>query len=132
MPLHRLSMYHISRQLDDPFPLYGNSHTLTKRKKNEETKKLSQSLKDLLNRDPTSPCLDSSDFPSTPSVTVDDSMVLSCLKGFPNCTSPGASKLRAQHLLDVVSNSTAPAAGKCLCSLTCFMIHFFSGKGPAC
>ena len=87
---------------------------------------------DLLKRHPTSPCPDSNDFPSAPSVTVDDSMVLSCLKGFPKGTSPGASKLHAQHWLDAVSGSTAPAAGECLCSLTCFMNHLLFGKGPTC
>ena len=31
-----------------------------------------------------------------------------------------------------VPGSTAPAAGECLRSLTCFMNHLLSGKGPAC
>jgi len=38
VPLHHLSVYQISRQLDNLFLHYGNFHTLTKRRKNEETK----------------------------------------------------------------------------------------------
>jgi len=36
-PLSRLSVYQISRQSDNAFVFYSNFHTLTKRKKNEET-----------------------------------------------------------------------------------------------
>jgi len=54
------------------------------------------------------------------------------LVGIPKGTSPGASKRHAQHLLDALSGSTAPAAGECLCSLTCFTNHLLSGKGPSC
>jgi len=89
--------------------------------------------RELLKCHPISPCPDSNDFPSAPSVTVDESMVLMCcLKGFPKGASPGASKLHAQHLLDAVSGSTAPAANECLRSLTCFMNLLLSGKGPTC
>ena len=59
-------------------------------------------------------------------------IVLSCLRAFPKGTSPGASKLRAQHLLDVIAGSTAPAARDCLLSLTCLMNHLLSGKAPSC
>jgi len=86
---------------------------------------------ELLKHHPTSPCPDSSDFPSVPYVTVNESMVLTCWKGFLKGISPGASKLRAQHLLDVVSGSTAPAVKECLYSLTCFM-NLLPGKGPTC
>ena len=65
-------------------------------------------------------------------VTVDESMVLTCFKGFPKGTSPRGSKLRVQHLLDAVSGSTTPAAKECLSSLTCFMNLLLSGKGPTC
>lgn len=51
---------------------------------------------DLLKRHPTSPCPDSND---SISVTVDDSMVLSSLKGFPKSTSPNF------VLMDAVSGS---------------------------
>ena len=40
-------------------------------------------------------------------------MVLSCLRGFPKGTILGASKLRAQHLLDAVSGSTACPMASC-------------------
>ena len=70
--------------------------------------------------------------PSKPALTVDDSMVLSCLRAFPKGTSPGASKLCAQHLLDVIAGSTAPAARDCLLSLTCLMNHLLFGKAPSC
>ena len=54
---------------------------------------------------------------SSPSVTVDDSVVLSCLRQFPKGTSPGASKLCAKHIFDTVLGSTAPAAVGCLYAL---------------
>jgi len=73
---------------------------------------------DLLDRHPSSQCPDVGVVPPKPALTVDDSMVLSCLRAFPKGTSPGASRLRAQHLLDVISGSTAPAARDCLYSLT--------------
>ena len=37
-PLHNLSVYQVSRQSNNLFPLHGNFHTLTKRRKNKETK----------------------------------------------------------------------------------------------
>ena len=83
---------------------------------------------DLLHRHSSSPCPDVSVLPSKPALTVDDSMVLSCLRAFPKGTSPGTSKLRAQHLLDVIVGSTAPAARDCLLSLTCLMNHLFLEK----
>ena len=57
---------------------------------------------------------------------------MACLLAFPKGTSPGASKLRAQHLLDAIAGSTAPAARECLLSLTRFMNHLLSGKAPSC
>ena len=85
---------------------------------------------DLLHRHPSSSCPDVSVLPSKPALTVDDSV--SCLQAFPKGASPGASKLRAQHLLDVIAGSTAPAAHDCLLSLTCLMNHLLSGKAPSC
>jgi len=70
--------------------------------------------------------------PSKPALTVDNSMVLSCLRAFPKGTSPGASKLCAQHMLDAIAGSTAPVARDCLLSLTCLMNHLLSGKAPVC
>jgi len=52
--------------------------------------------------------------------------------GFPKGTSPGTSKLCAQHLLDAISGTTAPAAWDCLASLTCLMNYLLSGKAPSC
>ena len=69
---------------------------------------------------------------SSKPLTVDESMVLKCLQAFPKGTSPGASKLRAQHLLDAITGTTAPAARDCLASLTCLMNHLLSGKAPSC
>ena len=86
---------------------------------------------DLLKRHPSSPCPDIDDASSKPSLTVDEPMVLSCLQAFPKGTSPGASKLRAQHLLDAIAGSTAPAARDCLVSLTCLMNNLLSGKAPS-
>ena len=57
---------------------------------------------------------------------------MACLLAFPKGTSSGASKLRAQHLLDAIAGSTTPAARECLLSLTRFMNHFLSGKAPSC
>jgi len=88
-------------------------------------------FQDLLKRHPHSSCPTESSANHT-SFVVDESMVLSCLHAFPKGTSPGASKLRAQHLLDAVAGSTAPAARECLASLTRFMNHLLSGRAPSC
>ena len=68
--------------------------------------------------------------PKTASLVVDESAVLICLKGFPRGTgtSPGASGLWAQHLLDAVSGHTAPSAELCLTTLTHLMNFLLSGK----
>ena len=66
--------------------------------------------------------------PKTASLVVDESAVLICLKGFPRGTSPGASGLRAQHLLDAVSGHTAPSAELFLTTLTRLMNFLLSGK----
>ena len=87
---------------------------------------------ELLNRHPSSPCPDTDVMSSDPALTVDESMVLSCLRAFPKGTSPGASKLRAQHLLDAIAGSTAPASRDCLLSLTSLMNYLISGKAPSC
>ena len=86
---------------------------------------------DLLKRHPCSSCPIVTS-PSQSSLTIDESMVLICLRAFPKGTSPGASKLRAQHLLHAIAGSTAPAAKECLLSLTRFMNHLLSGKAPSC
>ena len=66
--------------------------------------------------------------PKTASLVVDESAVLICLKGFPRGTSPGASGLRTQHLLDAVSGHTAPSAELCLTTLTRLITFCFLEK----
>ena len=67
---------------------------------------------------------------SSKPLIVDGSMVLNCLQAFPKGTSPGASKLHAQHLLDAIAGTAAPDAHDCLTSLTCLMNYLLSGKAP--
>ena len=86
-------------------------------------------FQELLHRHPVSD-QPSCSAPKTASLVVDESAVLACLKGFPRGTSPGASGLRAQHLLDAVSGHTAPSAELCLNTLTRFMNFLLSGKAP--
>ena len=81
----------------------------------------------LLRQHLSSPCPDENVVPSKPALTVDGSIVLSCLRAFPKSTIPGAFKLRAQHLLDAIA---ALAAHDSLFSLTCLMNHLLSGKFP--
>ena len=59
---------------------------------------------------------------------VDELAVLMCLKGFPRGTSPGASGLCAQHILDAVSGHTTSSAEDYLHVLTRFMNFLLSGK----
>ena len=59
-------------------------------------------------------------------------LYMSCLRTFPRGTSPGSTKLRAQHLLDAIAGTTAPAACDCLLSLTCSMNHLLYGNAPPC
>ena len=67
-----------------------------------------------------------------PALVVDESAVLSCLKAFPKGTSPGWSRLRAQHLLDAIVGTTAPSSHDCLAALTKFMNLLLLGKAPSC
>ena len=68
----------------------------------------------------------SDDMPS--SLACDSTSVLNALKAFPRSTSPGGSKLRAQHLLNAVAGSVAPALQTCLDQLTKFMCVTPSGR----
>jgi len=63
---------------------------------------------------------------------VDESAILSCLKAFPRGTSPGWSRLRAQHLLDEIVSTSALSSLDCLATLTKFMIFLQSVKAPSC
>lgn len=56
--------------------------------------------------------------PTVPALTVNESMVLSCLQAFPKVISPVASKLSVHHLLDEIAGSTALAASDCFLPLT--------------
>ena len=61
-------------------------------------------------------------------MTVDECAVIRCLKGLPRGTSPGASGLRAQHLLDVISGHTISSAEDCLFAVTRLMNFLLPGK----
>ena len=67
-----------------------------------------------------------------PSLVVENKDVLSSLHSFPIGSSPGDSQLRAQHLLDAICCTIAPAAQFCLDSLTVFMNNLLAGKLPTC
>ena len=54
-------------------------------------------------------------------LVIESKQVLECLKAFPRGSSPGASRLRAQHLLDAICGTIAPSGQSCLDSLTCFV-----------
>ena len=64
----------------------------------------------------------------SPSITVDSCGVTFALKRFPRRSSPGGSKLRAEHLLDITSGSTSPYAPSCLSELTRFINMLLAGK----
>ena len=63
-----------------------------------------------------------------PSLTVSSESVLTALCSFPRATSPGASQLQSQHLLDAIEGTTAPVAKVCLDNLSHLMCHLLSGK----
>ena len=84
-------------------------------------------FQELLERHPTSDP-PSCSAPESASLVIDESAVLMYLKGFPRGTSPGASGLRAQHILDAVSGHTTSSAEDCLHALTRFMNFLLSGK----
>jgi len=81
-------------------------------------------FQELLERHPKSdlPCCSA---PESFSLTVNESAVVVRLKGFPRGTSPGASGLRAQHLVDVIGGHTTSSA---LLALTKLMNFLLSGK----
>lgn len=62
------------------------------------------------------------------SLCVNSELVLEILKKFPRASSPGYSKLRAQHLLDAILGTTAPSAQDCLESLTRWICLALSGS----
>jgi len=62
-----------------------------------------------------------------PALVADSASVAAALQRFPRGSSPGASKLRAQHLVDAVQGTTVPAAAECLAELTRFVNHLLGG-----
>ena len=63
-----------------------------------------------------------------PPLAVHSDAVLTALKAFPRGTSPGASQLRHQHLLEAVAGSVVPATQTCLDQLTKLMSFILAGK----
>jgi len=63
-----------------------------------------------------------------PPLAVDSQFVATSLRGFPRGSSPGATKLRAQHLQDAIQGTTVPAALECLGELTRYVNHLLSGQ----
>ena len=63
-----------------------------------------------------------------PPLTVDSSSVLNALRAFPRGTSPGASQMHAQHLLDAIDGISTPSAHDCLDSLTVLLCFLLSGQ----
>ena len=45
-----------------------------------------------------------------PPLVVDSAAILAALKAFPKCSSPGASRLLAQHLIDFITGTISPDA----------------------
>ena len=64
----------------------------------------------------------------SPSLVVDSAAILAALKAFPKCSSPGASILRAQHLIDAISGTISPDAQLCLENLTRLVSKCLSGN----
>ena len=61
-------------------------------------------------------------------LVVTSSSVLAALHGFPKVSSPGGSKLRCQHLLDVIEGSTLPSVQECFANLTNLVCFLVSGQ----
>ena len=61
-------------------------------------------------------------------LVADTIQVMASLGSIPRGSSPGWSKLRAQHLLDAIKGTTIPAATECLTELTCLTNTLLSGR----
>ena len=68
------------------------------------------------------------DYVQPPPIVASPDLVLSALRSFPQVSSPGGSRLRAQHLLDTTAGSSSPAASLCLAELTRFLNTLLSGR----
>ena len=84
-----------------------------------------QALTDLLRRHPQKSLPATKDIPTPLAVSTE--VVLSALKRFPRGSSPGASRLRIQHLLGAICGTTAPASSECLVQLTKWLNQLLSG-----
>ena len=62
-----------------------------------------------------------------PTITVNQDSVLTALRAFPRGSSPGASQLQHQHLIDAIDGTTTPSSIDCLDSLTQFICFLLSG-----
>ena len=60
-------------------------------------------------------------------LTFSPDSVLAALRGFPKASSPGASQLQCQHLLDAIDGNTSPSAKDCLDRLTRLLRFLLSG-----
>ena len=87
-----------------------------------------EALQDMLRRHPRQDVPEWSNSSPAPLV-VEPEFVFASLRGFPRGSSPGSSKLRAQHLVDAISGTTVPAAATCLAELTRFTNHHLAGHG---
>ena len=63
-----------------------------------------------------------------PPLTVTSDSVLAALLSFPRGSSPGASQLLHQHLLDAIDGTTTPSSMDCLESLTQLVCYLLSGR----
>ena len=63
-----------------------------------------------------------------PPLVVDRDAVMSALSSFSRGSSPGGSKLQAQHLMDAMTGTTIPAAAECQLELSRFVNLLFSGR----
>ena len=68
------------------------------------------------------------DYVQPPPIVASPDSVLSALRSFPQGSSPGGSRLRAQHLLDATAGSSSPAPSLCLAELTRFLNTLLAGR----
>ena len=63
-----------------------------------------------------------------PPLSVNSESVLAALRAFPRASSPGASQLHSQHLLDAIEGCAFPSSKECLNNLTVLIVFFLSGR----
>ena len=89
-----------------------------------------EALKDLIARHPQAAIPDPPDSCSPP-LSVDEDAVLAALQSFPRGSSPGGSRLRAEHLLAAVSGSPSFSPSSCLSALTSWLNFILSGRSDS-